>query len=230
MVATLALPLTLDRTLRTAGFDRTLRTPAKSGNCIKPSDLRPSDIIVTRSSGPIGRIICEWTNSNVSHSMLAIGNQQIVEAKGTAHPPEVHFRAVSTAISDAVEAVAFRHPSVTPSLGWDIAAMAAAYQGQPYDTWGAIGAGLARNPGAAIVTGWRVAGPAGAIVGAVASRVAANGAFNGKNAVYCSELIILAYRANGLRIVNGSPGTSEPRDFLAAYNAGTLEYVGHLKG
>lgn len=180
--------------------------------CIAASALKLGDLIVSTTGAAVSATIRVGTGSPVSHAMLFVGNGEVIEAVGSG----VRRVALGTAINDASLAVAYRVPDLTEKEGRMVVGFALGQIGKKYDTGGAAGAGIARNPLACAAAG---------VVICVAARtesLASGGRF------YCSELVLAAYAAANRPLVARSPSLSVPNDIPQAYSHGRLVYVGHL--
>jgi len=103
------------------------------------NQLRTADIIVSTTGATVSGAIRAGTGSSVSHSMLYIGNQFVVEAIASG----VIKRPLTQAIRDASLAIALRRRNTTPGIRSAVVRQAELYarRGLPYDE---IGAGRVR--------------------------------------------------------------------------------------
>jgi cell wall-associated NlpC family hydrolase len=191
-------------------------TPKTGGGlCVPEQMLKPADIIVSTTPATISRVIRATTRSAISHAILYIGGDNVIEAIGEG----VTRRPLDRALAEATLAVAYRHCKMTPQLAAQIVAKAKAWIGKKYDATGALGGGAANaDLGVCLVT-----------VGVVTCYAARKGMLNRLDRFYCSELVMEAYREAGAPIGSISPGISTPESLVQAYSSGVLSYVGHLK-
>ena len=188
-------------------------TPERSGGlCIQSSSLIGADLIVSTTNAFASRVIRTGTFSGVSHAMLYIGAGMVIEAVGSG----VRQVPLSTAFLDASLAVSYRRVDLIDRDRDAIIHFAKTKVGKGYDTAGALGAGVARNP---------VACAAAGVVVCVGSSF---GLASDDDRFFCSELILSAFSAANRPIMNQRPSTSVPNDIPKAYSRGLLEYVGHL--
>ena len=182
------------------------------GMCISPAALKLGDLIVSTTGANVSTAIRVGTGSPVSHAMLFVGGGQVIEAVGTG----VRRVPLGTAINDASLAVAYRVPDLSEKEGSLVVNFAVQQIGRKYNTSGAAGAGVARNPLACAASG-------------VVICVAANaGMFSSGGRFYCSELVLAAYVAANRPLVPRNPSVSVPNDIPLAYSHGTLVYAGHV--
>jgi N-acetyl-anhydromuramyl-L-alanine amidase AmpD len=185
--------------------------PGAGGQSIGVDALAAGDIIVSTARHAVSYAIRGGTVSAVSHAMLYVGDGNVVEAVGSG----VREIAVEDAVSDAILAVAYRDPRVTPTIAVAIVAYARSRVGDPYNY-----AGVA-------FTGYRILNPLPArVIEAIASRLDLKVGQAG--ATYCSELVLQAYERAGVPLTATAPGSSTPDDIVQLRRT-TLRYVGHLK-
>lgn len=88
--------------------------PGSGGRSIDATALEVGDIILTLGQGSVSSAIKLATWSEVSHSMLYVGDNQVVEAIHETGQPDrqgVTRRSLAEALSDKKFAIAFRHPA-----------------------------------------------------------------------------------------------------------------------
>jgi hypothetical protein len=112
--------------------------PGAGGRSIDSSALQIADIIVSTTSAFVSAIIRAGTSSEVSHSALFIGGDQVVEAIGEG----VVLRDLATSLSDDRLAVAYRLPDLTSDQALKIRDYVGNQLGLPYSVKGALGAGF----------------------------------------------------------------------------------------
>ena len=187
------------------------------------NQLRTADIIVSTTGATVSGAIRAGTGSSVSHSMLYIGNQFVVEAIASG----VIKRPLTQAIRDASLAIALRRRNTTPGIRSAVVRQAELYarRGLPYDEIGAAGSGTATNRGRALAIiacslSWIACGAGASAVARNASPSQADKAF------FCSELIARVFELAGAPITDNSPSFTTPRHVRVSSQ---LLYVGHLK-
>lgn len=196
--------------------------PGNGGLSIGSDVLEVGDIIVTTTAAAVSGLIRFGTGSQVSHTMLYVGQgTQVIDATSAG----VRLRPLAEALSDATVAVAFRYPGLSEAQRQIIADKAAEHIGRPYDYWGIV-----RQASFQIDS--RVCN----VLPASAAEECRN--FCGRVDVgrgtdtefFCSELVIAAYQAAGVPITSTPPEWTSPDD-LAQFGlrSGVLAYVGHLK-
>ena len=186
--------------------------PGAGGRSIDVSALSPGDIIVSTARHPVSYVIRIGTVSSISHAMVYVGDGKVVEAVGDG----VREVALTTALSGAILAVAYRDPRVDATKAQAIVdfARAQARAGKPYDY---VGVGT---------TGYRILYP---IDGRVLDKILELTGVTGNDAAsfYCSELVFAAYAAAGIPLSTTKPDHSTPDD-LVQLGGSRLQYVGHL--
>lgn len=170
--------------------------PGPGGRSIGPDALSTADLILSTTSAAVSRTIRIATASTVSHAALYIGGQQVIEAIGSG----VTIRTLAAALADDTLAVAYRNPSMTPSIAAHIVASAGRFLGRSYSVAGAA-----------------------ASTDAILCRV------NQSDSFFCSQLVLEAYRLGGLPLSTSPSQCVTPGDvvYIARHS---LQYVGHLKG
>ncbi|CAA6823569.1 MAG: Unknown protein [uncultured Thiotrichaceae bacterium] len=190
---------------------------------ITTSQLRPADIIVSTTDATVSGAIRTGSGSSVSHSMLYIGNQFVVEAISAG----VVKRPLTQAIRDASLAIVVRRRSMTPIIRTAVTDQAERYVslGLPYDKIGAAGAGTTHRRGRTLSTIGCILNPL--LCSAAATAVARNASpAQADTAFFCSELIARVFELAGAPISNNSPSFTTPRHVRMS---SALIYVGHLK-
>lgn len=190
---------------------------------IAVNQLRTADIIVSTTGASVSGVIRTGTGSSVSHSMLYIGNQFVVEAIASG----VVKRPLAQAIKDATLAIALRRRNTTEAIRNAVVQHAERYsrRGLPYDEIGAAGSGTATNRGRMLATiGCSLSLLA---CGAGASAIARNASpGQADQAFFCSELVARVFELAGAPITDSSPSFTTPRHVRVS---SALLYVGHLK-
>lgn len=107
----------------------------RAGRSVDPGSLLIADIILSTTGQAISKGIRAGTGSAVSHAILYVGGDQVVEAVGEG----VVFRPVVEALGGAIRAAVYRHPDLTETQALKIRDFAGMQIGKPYDTLGAAG-------------------------------------------------------------------------------------------
>ncbi len=188
------------------------------------SQLRPADIVVSTTGAGVSGAIRTGTGSSVSHAMIYVGNQFVVEAISAG----VVKRTIALALADANLAIALRRRHLTDAQRTAAIQQAERFaaQGLPYDEIGAVGSG-------AVATGrGRALSSVACAISLIAcgyggARIARNARpQHADKAFFCSELVARVFELAGAPIVDGDPSFVTPRHVRVA---SSLIYVGHLK-
>jgi uncharacterized protein YycO len=189
-------------------------TPKVGGGvCIDARALQPADIIVATTDAAASRFIRYATFSAVSHALLYAGNGRVIEAVGEG----VRDTGLGAAIKEDILAVAYRHKQMTPTAAGTAIQFARKQVGKKYDYPGAAAAGLHNNTGLCVV-----------LLGVLGCPAARNVDWEQPDRFFCSELVLAAYKAAGLSVVDAPPAHAAPDDIASAASTGILTYVGHL--
>jgi uncharacterized protein YycO len=183
--------------------------PGAGGRSIDARALRMSDIIVSTTGDAISRGIRLATRSAVSHSMLYIGYNQVVEAIGSG----VVLRSLEEAIRDAILAVAYRHPDLNSVETLKVRNFVGLQLDKRYNYAGIVQHAARR--------GCILAGPIACIA---ADRVQIK-----RDEFFCSELVFAAYKSIGKALSDTEPGRSDPGNIPTLFLKKALDYIGHLK-
>jgi uncharacterized protein YycO len=192
------------------------------------AELRPSDVIVSTTDHPTSALIRASIGCDVSHSMLYIGGDWIIDALSDG----VHSRSATMVLEGSSLAILLRRVNTTESQRAAVVENALKYQNRPYDHIAAAGSGLTGRRGAVIAGGAMVGCRIQPLLcgGApiFAEQVLRNAQADRRDdAFFCSELVARAFELAGVPIVDGSPSFTHPRHIrVSPY----LRYVGHLKG
>jgi uncharacterized protein YycO len=181
--------------------------PGLGGRSIDTRALKVADIIVsTVKRSLVSAGIRALTRSPVSHSILYIGGEQIVEAVGEG----VVLRFLADAIRDATLAVTYRYPGLTETQALKIRDFAGWQLDKKYNFTG-------------------IGKQAYCIVRGKVTCQTSSGTVVKRDEFFCSELILAAFERGGVTLTETEPSWSKPGDFPALALKGTLQYVGHLK-
>jgi uncharacterized protein YycO len=193
---------------------------------IEYRDLLQADIIVTASTGAGSKFIRGGTGGAVSHAMVYLGQDMVVEAVPTYG---VRENLINNALKDVFFAVALRHSRLNPGQRQQVSDNARKYLGRGYDYVGAAGAGATSGPGATIAVSVYIIPGLGALAGWIGGGVVANNARekNADDKFFCSELVAKAFEDAGARLTDSKPSYTYPNMIL---RSSALRYVGHLRG
>jgi GH24 family phage-related lysozyme (muramidase)/uncharacterized protein YycO len=195
--------------------------PGAGGQSISESALDVGDIIVSTTNQRVSRLIRWATTSTVSHSMLYIGDGQVVEAIGDG----VTLRSLAEALNDATVAVAFRHPTLTATQALMVRDFAGQQLGKSYNYWGIVQQG-----GFQLDRRVYCSGRSGADYDACINWVGRINLGKGSDdSFFCSQLVIAAYQSAGVPLTSTPPHWSSPDDLAQLGMSSRLGYVGHLK-
>lgn len=190
---------------------------------INKNQLLAGDIIVSTTDALASGVIRAGSGASVSHSMLYIGNSNVIEAISSG----VERRSLKRALNDATLAIALRRREITPAIRTAVVRHAAEYENRrlPYDYTGAAGAGLSDGRGLALSA-------AGCSVSRnVCFQTAAKIAVNASPLVadkmfFCSELVARVFELANASLTDRAPSFTTPRHIRTSTK---LLYLGHLK-
>lgn len=216
---------------RALALQRLALTPKNGGRLVDASLLEPGDIILSAGKGMVSVGIRVFTIAPVSHSVLYIGEGDIVEA---VVGQGVRRRSLQESLDEDTVAVAFRAPDLTPEQGRQISAFAQAQVGTKYNALGvllqapfSIEKRICELP--ILPTNVRdfcIRGVASIQLGVVS-----------KKRFFCSQFLLEAYRSAGVPITDADPRWISPADLLHMREGDvpsmrvrqSLAYIGHLK-
>lgn len=185
--------------------------PGAGGRSIGVEAMQPGDIIVSTTRAWVSRAIRLGTLSPVSHVMLYLGGGRVIEAVGSG----VREVTVEAALHDAILAVAYRVRNLSTAQRDRVLSEARKFKDQPYNYPGIVQRGIAI-----------VAPVTGAVVDAISRLLSVPP--QQAHAVYCSQLVLEAYRLAGINLLDAPPSQSTP-EAVARLAQARLQYVGHLK-
>ena len=177
-------------------------TPATGGMSIDATALNPGDVIVTTSRGAVAAVIEAVTSGSVSHVMVYVGDDNIVEAIREG----VREVSLTDALNGATLAVAFRRTGITSSAIDTLTANVRSAVGDNYNYWGVIQQLLTEFSGSS----WHVP--------------------ISTDSFYCSQLILTAFASTGFPLLSSGNVTAWPTNLIPTddFGGSLLEYVGHL--
>ncbi len=210
-------------------------SPSTFGRSISIDALLPSDIILVTRPGITSGFIRAVTRSPVSHAILYIGNEMVIESVTNGVVKRSIYDAFNDDVGDGSNpvtyAVALRNPDVINSTDFEgitnnIISYAESKVGSEYNT-----KGLFINPRLLIVklspevykdNFGEVRNQMSNWLGNV------DIGLPDKSPVFCSQLIVEAFQAGGADLIKVNPELTSPQDILLQLKEGYLEYVGHL--
>ena len=195
--------------------------PGTGGQSIDERALNIGDIIVSTTDQTVSQAIRRATRSPVSHSILYIGDGQVVEAIGSG----VTQRSLRDALNDAQVAVAFRYPGLTPNRALMIRDFAGQQISKPYNFWGIVQQGGFQLDRLVFCSG--KTGPEYDQCVNWVGRV--NLGKGSDDSFFCSQLVLAAYQHAGVPLTRTPPTWSSPDDLAQLGFSQKLGYVGHLK-
>lgn len=181
---------------------------------IDSKGLEVGDIILSTTDALISKAIRSFTDSKISHAILYIGNDEVVEAiRGG-----VCKRSLSQALSEATLAIALRHPKMNPLTANKIKEYALKQVGNAYGYVTIANQGIFQiiAPGTNInqmsladkIKAWLAFGP-----------------ISIDSSYICSELAIEAYKIAGLSLVSVPSHWVSPNNILQLEAAGKLKFI-----
>jgi cell wall-associated NlpC family hydrolase len=177
-------------------------------NRITAHDLRPADLLVSRSNTIASLAVRLATGAEVSHASLYIRGGMVGESSSEGGGVRKSPLAESIRNSSLVDV--YRRPGLSTHLARCIAMFAESQVGYGYNGRGAVNTHTLR---AHPLIRW----------------IARGVVKSDRGRFYCSQLVLEAFRHNGVCLAH-SPGSSEPGDIPNAFQLGELEYVGRLRG
>jgi uncharacterized protein YycO len=204
--------------------------PAGGDAVLKPEALRPGDILLTASPSIQAAGIQLLTFAPVSHAAVYIGGGEIAEAV----MPSVRTRSIEQVLKEETLVVVLRHPELTGEQARLIKEYALEKSGTGFSFLGvtlqfpfSIGRRVCELP----LVPSEVRDGCIRSVGLL-SQVAAS-----ERQLFCSQLVLQAYRHAGLPITNADPRLISPADILHMREGDVssftirkqLQFVGLLK-
>jgi hypothetical protein len=199
------------------------------GRSITLSALKPGDIIVSTTSDKISSSIRLVTQAEVSHAILYIGNNSVIEAVEDG----VTITPIEQALNKSKLAVAFRHPDVDSSKAKIITDFSFTQLGKKYNILG-----LLRHPRFGILAEtcntysgakknacrvWE------GLIKLATEIIIGNNAFVNNDSFFCSQLVADSYKKASIDLFAISSEKTSPGDIPILEKIGDLRYVGHLK-
>lgn len=183
-------------------------TPTTGGRMIEPQAVEAGDIVVATTNGLRSAVIRAVTSGPVSHVMVSVGNNKVVEALGEGtREIELDHDVLDSAVADATLAVAFRRTSITSSQVNTIVNNVRSAIGDSYNYWGVIQKLLTEHVG-------------------VPREVSLP-----TDSFYCSQLVLAAFASAGVPLLNQGDISAWPTNIVSFNDFGgpLLQYVGHLR-
>ncbi len=199
------------------------------------SSLRKGDIIVSTGNSNISKAIRIATGSDISHALLYVGNNNVIEALGDGVTKPQLWTDQSR---EMTLAIGLTYRGITNEQRDSVVENAKKFIGLPYDEIGAAGAGMYKKRGGAI----RAAAVSTGCVISSLTCVLTTGGFSASDVAissnatdankdtqfFCSELVARAYELAGIPLVVGRAASFvNPRQVRMSDK---LNYLGHLVG
>ena len=189
------------------------------------SQLSKADIIFTTSSSPESVGIRKAINSIISHTILVIDYNKIIEAITPNVREATWDRALEHA--EATVAIVMRRKGLASGADQDkVVAAARKFNNLPYDVYGAASSGMSGSKQNQML------GAVGcSIIGLPACAYVTNQMVenvkdeNADKSFFCSELVSRAFSIAGFPIIEGKATYANPN---MVYYSPWLQYVGHL--
>ena len=197
---------------------------------VSAADLQPGDILLTSMPGAIGASIELLTVSPVSHAAIYLGDGRIAEALR----PAVRTRTLETVMLEESEALVLRYPDLTEAQAKRIVRYA---QDRMGDRFNYVGVTL-QIP---VVLGRRACElplvPGVVRDACIRTLGALNPLASSDERLFCSQLVLEAYRQAGVPLLEADASLVNPADILHMREGDVpsfritvpLQYVGHLK-
>jgi hypothetical protein len=204
--------------------------PADGAAVLGPEALRPGDILLTHAPSLRAAGIQLFTFAPISHAAVYIGNGEVVEAV----MPSVRTRSIEEVLKEETVVVVLRHPELTEEQARLIKEYALAKSGTGFSFLGvtlqfpfSIGRKVCEVP----LVPSAVRDACIRSVG-VLSQVAAS-----ERQLFCSQLVLQAYRHAGVPLTNADPRLISPADILHMREGDVssftirkqLQFVGRMK-
>ena len=211
-------------------FQRMSIEPGSEEALVDPEDLRPGDILLTSEPSLRAAGIQLFTFAPVSHAAVYTGEGKIVEAA----MPSVRTRAIQGVLKDETVVVVLRHPELTEEQARLIKEYALAKSGAGFSFLGvtlqfpfSIGRRVCEVP----LVPSAVRDACLRSLGVLSQMAAAD------SQLFCSQLVLQAYRHAGAPLTNADPRLISPADILHMREGDVssfsirrpLRYVGLLK-
>ena len=204
--------------------------PKTDEAALKPNELRPGDIILTTSPGLVGASIQLVTWSPITHAAIYLGDGRIVEALR----PVVRVRRLDELLAEDFVVMALRHPGLSAEQAQQIRDYGLQKAGTPFNYMGVtlhVPYSVARRVCELPLVPSPLRDACLRSVGMM-NYLASNG-----SRLFCSQLVLDAYRQAGLPITDADPRLITPSDLLHMREGDVasvrihrpLRYVGHLK-
>ena len=164
------------------------------------NDIQPADIIVTRSATPQSRLIQQGSCADYSHALLAVYKGEGIEAVGSG----VRKEKLGDLLYEAEAATLYRHTQMNAHFAAWICHYAELQRGKKYDTFGALRS--ATESGCSPLIGKTQAG----FYIQVADNIKAMREGGHDMTFFCSELVVRAFEAAKLPLVNIAARSATP--------------------
>lgn len=182
-------------------------SPGAGGRSLDREALEPGDLILSTTRQWSSALVRAATGGGeASHARLYVGLSNVIEAV-----PEGGVRLVplTTALENDEVAIAVRRPNgLTREQKDTIVDYAMRQAGKEYDWWGAFNEIRLEFEGRTWQPDFEI---------------------DDTKRLYCSNLVINAYREAGVTLIDGTAPGMSPNDIVPLQWFGALEYLGHIK-
>ena len=211
-------------------FQRASIEPGENEPLLAPHDLRPGDILLTSAPSLRAAGIQLFTFAPVSHAAVYIGDGEIVEAV----MPSVRARGIKEVLKEETVVLVLRHPELTEEQARLIREYALSKSGTGFNLLG-ITLQLPFSIGRKVCEVPLV--PSAVRDACIRSLGVLNQLAASESRLFCSQLVLQAYRHAGLAITDADPSLISPADILHMREGDVssvrirkqLQQVGHLK-
>ena len=204
--------------------------PASDGALLPQEGLRQGDILLTSGTGLVSASIQLFTLAPVSHVAIYIGDGKVVEAVR----PEVRVRQLDEFLADEKLVVALRYPGLSAKQARSISEYALSKTGTGFNF---LGVTLQVPFAIKRVVCELPLMPSPIRDACIRSFGLMNYMAASESRLFCSQLVLLAFRQAGAPITDADPRIVSPADILHMREGDVpsiaihkpLRHVGHLK-
>jgi hypothetical protein len=212
-------------------FQKLSAAPAQGEAFIGPEALRPGDILLTSMPGFAAASIELMTLAPVSHAALYVGEGRVVEAVRSG----VGERSIQDVLEVESVALVLRHPELSPAQARRIGQYARQKTGAGFNFVG-VWLQIPYSVGRRLVCELPLL-PGGVREGCLRGLGVLSQLGTREGRLFCSQLVLQAYRHAGLQLTGADPRMVSPADILhmregdvSSLRIGkALRYIGHLK-
>ncbi len=213
-------------------------SPTTGGICITSAALAVGDIIVSTTNKISSSLVRAATAGDVSHAAVYIDTKtnMVIEAvpDEDGKPGGVIKKGLDASLKLSNLAVAYRYPGLTDAQKSKVVSFLTNARGSSYNYDGTICAISPITIGSLNIVGLLTLDMPRVTTAIIyTDAMYLSGCHtpgSGRTKFFCSQLVILAYEAAGIRLTPKSSYRISPQDFVNIYDGGKLTYVGHLIG